>query len=185
MSVAAGLSLVTTQIPLKMQIATKKHRRRFGSSRSSSKWVLYLHAYDRFPVTVLTCPRPRPLRWKSPPLCVLPGHQSHSTMYKHKKAHQGNWGFNNQRLAARRDRWFQMEVQGQRERGGGGGGAIRERARNAPGVRSSWPDISCPPTPSHTRVTCWSSDCGATCSLWPNERFNFKICTQHHFHLLS
>lgn len=133
------------------------------------KWMLCLHAYIIFPVTVLTCPCH--LRWKSPPLCVLPGRQCHSTMYKHEKAHQGNWGFNNQRLGARRDQWFQMEVQGQRE-GGRRRGEQSQRClhsqrhsewvKNAPGVCSSWPDISCPPAPFQTRVTCCSSDHCAT-----------------------
>lgn len=186
MSVAEVLSLVTTQIHLKMQLATKKHSWRFGSS--SLKWIFYLHAYVIFPVTVLTCPHP--LRWKSPPLCVLPGHQSHSTMYKHEKAHQGNWGFNNQRLTAGRDRWFQMEVQGQRERGRRGGGAITVLppfSANEPRMlRECVPAgqilvLQHPPTQG---LHSGAQSAVPLCSLCPNERFNFKIRSQHHFHLL-
>lgn len=145
-----------------------------------------------FPGTVLTCSCH--LRGKSPPLCVLPGRQCHSTMYKHEKAHQGNWGFNNQSLSARQDQWFQMEVQGQRE-----GGRRRGSNHSAASVLSgavNEPRIlqECVPAGFQILVvlqhpSTQGSHAGAPttvslCSLGPNERFNFKICAQHHFYLL-
>lgn len=103
------------------------------------------------------------------PLCVLPVRQCHSTMYKHEKAHQGNWGFNNQRLGARRDQWFQMEVQGQREGGRRREGAITALSPfSANEPRVLWECFSAGLIlfvlrhPFHTKVTCWSSDRCAT-----------------------
>lgn len=156
------------------------------------KWMLCLHAYVIVPVTVLTCPCH--LRWKSPPLCILPGRQCHSTMYKHEKAHQGNWGFNNQRLGARRDQWFQMEVQGQREGGRRKGGSNHSAASVLSGAANESRMLrECVPAGQILVVLQHSPRQGShaaaqttvpLCSLCPNERFNFKIRAQHGFHLL-
>lgn len=86
----------------KMQRGNRKDLCRFDRS-GSSKYFISMHTPD------ISCNSPDLSLSSAVKVtsavdrCVLPGCQCHSTMYKHEKAHQGNWGFNNQHLGARRD----------------------------------------------------------------------------------
>lgn len=144
------------------------------SRRLKSSFYLHSHVCVTFPATVLTPSLSSAVKVTSASgRRVLPGRRCHSTMYKHwkKKRHirvigaliisisvlGGTGGF----------RWRYKD----KERREGGGQSQRclssqwrsEPAKNAPGARSSWPDIRSCPTPFHTRVTCWSSErCAST-----------------------
>lgn len=184
MSVADVLSLVPTyRFTLKCKWAPKSTDGVLTAAPKVNLFFMCIHTlhFQRQSWPVLVICGESHLR------CVSsPGAGATQQRTNAKRQIRGNWGFNNQRPGARRDQWFQMEVQGQREggQGGGGGGSnhsaasVRsqrrsERAKNAPGVRSSWPDISCPPTPFHTRVTCWSSDPWA--ALQPVPYWTFQL----------